>query len=116
MKLFCYGSLKRGKHNHDCLRGAEFLGTAYIGKGYNMYVTMLPYLVRERGGQGVLGELYEVNEETLRLCDYLEGHPIFYTRETVWVTDADSGQEIEAATYLYHHPIPNKLEPRREYV
>ena len=116
MKLFVYGSLKRGKHNHDCLRGSKFLGSAFIRNGYNMYVSFLPYLVKEKGGQGVVGELYEINESTLRLCDHLEGHPLLYTRTVVWVTDASSGEEIEAYTYLYNHPISSKLEPRREYV
>lgn len=116
MKLFVYGSLKRGKHNHDCLMEANFICTAFVRNGYNLYVGKLPYLVKEKGGMGCVGELYEINEATLNLCDYLEGHPLFYTRTKIWVTDANSGEEIEASTYLYNHQLPAGLEPRREYV
>lgn len=116
MKLFVYGSLKRGKHNHDILKNAKFLTQAFIKSGYNMYVKYLPYLIEEPGGMGVLGELYEIDEATLRMCDYIEGHPILYKRETVWVTDAETGEDLEAFVYLYNCELPKGLEPRREYV
>jgi gamma-glutamylcyclotransferase (GGCT)/AIG2-like uncharacterized protein YtfP len=116
VKLFVYGTLKRGKHNNEILRQAKFLTQAFIRDGYNMYVKYLPYLIKEKGGMGVTGELFEIDEATLRMCDYLEGHPILYKRETVWVTNAETGEDVEALVYLYNSELPRGAELRREYV
>ncbi|NUO50453.1 MAG: gamma-glutamylcyclotransferase, partial [Polyangiaceae bacterium] len=48
-----------------------------------------PGLVR-RGHDSVEGEVYEVDMETLRALDRLEGHPRFYRRTPIVLADGES--------------------------
>jgi gamma-glutamylcyclotransferase (GGCT)/AIG2-like uncharacterized protein YtfP len=43
----------------------------------------------EAGSDRISGEVYEIDDQTLRSCDHLEGHPHFYIRKEieVWVLD-----------------------------
>lgn len=92
-KIFVYGSLKKGFHNHDLLNGAKFLGH---------YVTRNDYYVMTGKGHGfpfvykmpnhwqagyISGELYEVSAEQLEDLDILEGHPLFYKRTLISLQD-----------------------------
>ena len=42
----------------------------------------------------MIGELYEVDLETLRAMDELEGHPTWYTRDTLGVTLNSSDTDL----------------------
>ena len=95
MKIFVYGSLRRGMHN-DIHRfferteaEAEYLGTTVVkGKMYSLgafpYITEpFPY---DRQGEVVLGEVYEIKSSRVKLLkalDRLEGYPSFYNRKMV---------------------------------
>ena len=46
----------------------------------------------EGGSSSVVGELYEVDEPTLRAIDELEGHPDFYRRVPLTLTRVDGAQ------------------------
>jgi gamma-glutamylaminecyclotransferase len=106
INLFVYGTLKKGRHNHDYLEGSEFMCDCHTNKDYTLIVSGLPFLVK-REGQGCKGELYRINEDTLRTIDRLEGHPRFYKRETITVYDLETGMPIIAQTYI-HPDIFNK--------
>lgn len=103
-KVFVYGSLKRGQPNHHYLEGAKFIGEHLTGKGYTLHVDGLPFLVKDGRGPGCFGELYLVDNETLRQLDKLEGHPTFYTRSLIAIYDSEVGMPIENVyVYLYNH-------------
>ncbi len=70
-KVFVYGTLKKGGHFHDVLRGAHFIGEGAVeGQLYDLGT--FPGLVQE-GGE-VKGELYELGGGvTLERLDHLEG-------------------------------------------
>ena len=89
MKLFCYGTLKKGFGNHGILKDAEYLGKAVIdGKMYSMGA--FPYVDITKKGF-VEGEVYKINPQILAKCDTLEGYPHFYNRTLV-----------DAMFYVYH--------------
>jgi gamma-glutamylcyclotransferase (GGCT)/AIG2-like uncharacterized protein YtfP len=87
VRLFVYGSLKRGFPHHDALRGTPFEGPACTVEGFCLVIQgEYPALVR--GGTGcVQGELYRVTDELLVELDRFEGCPDLYYRETVALDD-----------------------------
>jgi gamma-glutamylcyclotransferase (GGCT)/AIG2-like uncharacterized protein YtfP/general stress protein 26 len=46
----------------------------------------------------VVGELFDISEEGLAICDVIEGHPSFYTRERATVS-VENGGTVEAWVY-----------------
>jgi gamma-glutamylcyclotransferase (GGCT)/AIG2-like uncharacterized protein YtfP len=83
VKLFVYGTLLRGEANHALLTGSRFLGEARTEPVFEL-VSFGEYPAMVRGGSTVvLGEVYEVDAETLAQVDELEEHPHFFRREMV---------------------------------
>jgi len=99
-RVFVYGSLLSGLHNHGCLDGATFLGAARTLSGtWTMRdLGAFPALSHDDKGGSVLGEAYEVDGEVMARLDRLEGFPRFYTRSLVRV--ALRGRCIDA--WVYH--------------
>lgn len=81
MRIFVYGTLKRGRGNDYLLHGQEFLGEFLTKKQYDLFETGIPGLVE--GEYQVKGEVWSVDKNTLMALDSLEGHPDWYTREEV---------------------------------
>jgi len=105
MKLFVYGSLKKGYWNHRLLQDAIFVGEAVTKKHYTLVNSGFPKAVTVDIGRKkapVAGEVFEIDEKHLRYCDGLEGHPDFYTRATIQVV-LDSGDVVDTYIYEYNH-------------
>lgn len=90
--LFVYGTLRRGYWNHHYIAHCRFIGKGLTKEKYAMFCTGIPFVCREPKTSRIVGELYEVDEETLKRVDSLEGHPHWYVREPVRV-------EVEGITY-----------------
>jgi gamma-glutamylaminecyclotransferase len=102
MRLFVYGTLKRNFFFHEAYLGqgkGEFVAIAHTGPGFKLYIDALPHMVIDRKGTGVKGEIFEVDEKTLKDIDDLEGHPTMYRREVIQVTD-DNGEVLNCWAYL----------------
>lgn len=83
MKIFTYGSLKRGEPNHNILKdiNAKFLGDAITSEKYPLFeiIDPFPYLQNEPGiGHFIKGEAYEVPDDKKPYLDYFEGAPDLY--------------------------------------
>jgi gamma-glutamylaminecyclotransferase len=99
VKIFVYGSLRKGFYNHRLLTDSTFLGMAKTPPGYTMIgLGGFPGVIKAGEGR-VLGEIYEVSEKTLKNLDRLESHPNFYCRTPVEV-ETPEGEAIEVETYL----------------
>jgi gamma-glutamylcyclotransferase (GGCT)/AIG2-like uncharacterized protein YtfP len=59
-------------------------------------------MVKEEKGLGVYGELYKVDELTLKRLDRLEGHPDFYRRSDITVIDLETGSPVNCQAYIYN--------------
>jgi len=95
-RIFTYGTLMTGQPNHRLLAGAKMLGEARTRPEFNL-VDLGPFPGMATGGTtAVIGEVYEVNMETLAALDRLEGHPRFYQRTAIRLSN---GQRV--ATYIY---------------
>lgn len=98
-KVFVYGSLLSGMHNHRWLYPDTNASTKYLGeasiKGDMFDLGSFPCIL---DGDGVVqGEVYEVDEYILHSLDRLEGHPSFYKRKEV-----DYGDGVAWAYFLAH--------------
>jgi gamma-glutamylaminecyclotransferase len=87
VRLFVYGTLKRGFAREDLMNGATFDGAAMTQRGYALYdLGEYPALVL--GTDGVVhGEVYRVTPEHLEALDRYEGYPELYGREPVALAD-----------------------------
>ena len=96
--VFVYGTLKRGKRVHLLLSQAKFVGEGTASR-YEMYIVRdYPGIVKGKGK--VRGEVYEVNENTLKKLDEYEGVPFYYER-VMDTVELDSGEKVKAYLYLY---------------
>ncbi|MGO9019654.1 MAG: gamma-glutamylcyclotransferase [Syntrophobacteraceae bacterium] len=98
--VFVYGTLRKGQCNHYFLDRSKFLGNAKTKKRYALYGNWLPFLSRVVSISQVIGEVYSVDDATLRRLDQLEGHPDMYKREQAEVV-LEAGRELSA--WIYFH-------------
>jgi gamma-glutamylaminecyclotransferase len=87
IRLFVYGSLKRGFAHHTLLGDAAREGPAVTAQGYRLVLQgSYPALVPGAGGS-VRGEVYRVSAELLARLDAFEGCPELYERHEVALAD-----------------------------
>ena len=84
---FVYGSLLRGEANHRLLQRARFVRAARTSPVFTMVDLGAFPGILAGGTTAIAGEVYEVDEDTLRALDRLEGHPTFYRRHEVELDD-----------------------------
>ena len=73
MKLFVYGTLRRGYRLHNWLADQKYLECAKTKEGYALLdLGWFPGLVKERGHAGIHGEVYEIDESFLPTLDRVE--------------------------------------------
>nr|WP_036759162.1 gamma-glutamylcyclotransferase family protein [Photobacterium halotolerans] len=103
-RVFVYGSLRRGQSNHGLLCRAHYLGECRLA-GYAMYdLGPYPAAIQQPGSEGVLfGEVYDVDADTFRELDILEGLGEEYCREQVATPFG------LAWIYLYLQPLDRAL-------
>lgn len=89
MYIFVYGTLKKGDTNHFLLNGCELICKTYTKQSYIM-VDLGPFPGVLKSGMvpenedissPIQGEIYWVNNQTLRVLDMYEGE--WYIREYV---------------------------------
>jgi gamma-glutamylaminecyclotransferase len=99
MKLFVYGTLKRGFNNHFYLENSDFLGEVITQCPYKMVdFGPFPGLLDEPIAP-VMGELYNINLETLPNIDALEGNGYFYQRKHINVLN-ENGEVVQTFCYF----------------
>jgi len=95
VRLFVYGTLKRGFSNQERLRGATFEREASTAAGHALH-SAGAYPALARTGAGVVhGEVYWLSPEHLAEIDEFEGCPHLYQRGEIALEDG-----TRAAAYL----------------
>jgi gamma-glutamylaminecyclotransferase len=105
--VFVYGTLKKGFHNHDIIMDdtTHFLGKAYTAPEYDMVsLGGFPGVLKD-GKYRIEGEVYRVNETTLRMLDRLERNGQLYSREKIRL---DGWSETPWMYIFLHKPGPNQ--------
>jgi len=105
-RIFVFGTLKQGFCNHHVNRGQRVGGDFVTLQPFPLYVLgprHLPWLVPQAGqGHPVVGQLFEVDDQTLADMDRLERitEPLWYRRETIDVRPRDGGAVEQAWVYF----------------
>jgi gamma-glutamylcyclotransferase (GGCT)/AIG2-like uncharacterized protein YtfP len=108
--VYVYGTLRKGQSNHHFLDRSKFLGNAKTKLRYALYVSELPFLSRIGAVSHITGEVYTVDDATLKRLDRLEGHPDAYKREQAEVVLEDR-TEFTAWIYFCDTPRGDLIEP-----
>ena len=104
IRVFVYGSLKKGHPLHDLIkRGkSEYVGRRMIHDRLAMTsMGAFPALIdHEKETRHVYGEVYVVDHETLAALDMAEGHPDFYKRRKLWTVPKGNEKALRVWTYI----------------
>jgi gamma-glutamylcyclotransferase (GGCT)/AIG2-like uncharacterized protein YtfP len=105
MKLFVYGTLKRGHSRARHLAGQRFLGEARTVSRYRLYdCGRYPGLVPAAEGLAIEGEVWDVTEACLRVLDDVDGVAAgLYQRGLVQLEAPFDTQPVE--TYFFQQSI-----------
>ncbi|MCX7701543.1 MAG: gamma-glutamylcyclotransferase [Gemmataceae bacterium] len=97
--LFVYGTLKSGMSNHFRLQGQPFIRQARTLPRYRLLrIRWYPGLIDcPESGRSIEGEIYAVDEATLRQLDEFEGVPVLFERRPVLLEDET--HSVEAYFY-----------------
>ena len=82
-KLFVYGTLKKQYSRNDILSAASFIKEIKSLPRYTMIDLGAFPGILDSGINVIYGELYEVDDSILEMCDLIEGHPNFYSRQFI---------------------------------
>lgn len=106
MYLFVYGSLLSQNSHNYLLNNCNFIGKAVLD-GYGLYkVSWYPAIVPKENSK-VIGEVYEVDENTLHKLDEFEDEGKLYKRREVELI-VDGREKIRAYAYIYLLDIDEK--------
>ena len=115
--LFVYGTLKRGCSNHRHLAGQKFVGLARTLPGFRLYdLGGYPGIVAQpEDRSGVVGEVWSIEDESLRQLDEFEGvHEGLYRREPIPLQPPFADQAIDA--YVSVLPVVGRPEVGSEWI
>jgi gamma-glutamylcyclotransferase (GGCT)/AIG2-like uncharacterized protein YtfP len=96
-KVFVYGTLKRGNRTRgmDMMGQAQFIAEAVtVEADYSLYDLGSFPAVSRIGENRIAGEVWEVDDEMMKVLDNIEGYPNFYNRSVVTTTEGDA--------WMYH--------------
>lgn len=120
MKVFVYGTLKKGFHNHRCLEGAAFDKDAVLKQPFRMFDTggfpvILP-ATENAPGYFPTGEIYVLpdgvkGEVILHRLDRLESEGYMYHRKEVETMDGDT-----VSVYIGDEKVFDRYAKRQEYL
>lgn len=107
MRLFVYGTLKRGQVRNRFLAGQTFLGVARTQPHYRLYdLGDYPGLVCSNDGLSIEGELWDVDDACLAVLDREEGCDTgLYRRDAIALTAPHA--DLSVVTYFYARPVTN---------
>ena len=122
MRLFVYGSLRKGRYNYDLYlkNKSQFIQEAYIQADlYSLKGKEYPAIVQ--GKNRVLGEIFEVDQETFDRMDVMEGYvPGRYENEydkiETDIFDASGNVIDRLPVYWYNIKLENQKNLLNEWI
>lgn len=106
-RIFVYGTLKTGFPNFHINTGTRVPGEFVTVQRFPLYLigpTQVPWLVNRPGeGEFVVGEVFEVDANTLARMDVLEqiDEPLWYAREALLVQRLDDSSSPPMQVQVY---------------
>ena len=118
-RVFVYGTLKRGIHNHHLLEQSTFVGNAYTVDTFRMFHVGFPIIFFDNhpDAKSVFGEVYDVDDDTLKRLDRLESEGSMYNRTPINVVLEQDDRTIDGnvAVYIGNGEYWQHLKPNQEY-
>ena len=110
MKVFVYGTLKSGNDQRGLhlFPGATKQGNATTTEANFNLVDLGAFPAATAGNADIVGEVWEVNEDTMQQLDMIESYPNFYNRCIVQTTLGEAWMYYIANINKYKH---DKIEP-----
>ncbi|MCI5773372.1 MAG: gamma-glutamylcyclotransferase [Erysipelotrichaceae bacterium] len=113
--LFVYGSLRHQQENHHFLQAATYINEGYVqGSLYTLKDASYPAFIPQ-GQRMIKGEIYQVDDADLKLCDTLEEYDPSdlchseYLRYPYAIYDQNGHFLFEAYTYVYNPNLHTNL-------
>lgn len=100
--VFVYGTLRKNLGWNHLLKNSEFIGEGISQEKYSMYADSIPYVVESEKYVSITGEVYLVDDSTLKILDQLEGHPNWYKRKEIPISINNSLMNC----WIYFYPNP----------
>lgn len=97
LKLFVYGTLKRGGRLNAALEGQKFVKEITTNAEFTLYNTGWYPAMCTGGSTAIKGELWEINEALVPRLDSIEGHPELFKRSEIELEDGS-----KATAYVYN--------------
>lgn len=101
-KVFVYGTLRRGFHNHDLMSKAKHICDGRTTDNMRLVVHRshgIPFTWKDEGGKPLRGELYDIDEKYLMPIHSME---VSAGYEAKWLPIIlDNGETARAIVYLY---------------
>ena len=110
--VFVYGTLMRFQRANHMLETGIYMGDAVLAD-YAMYHLGRYPGIKPCSGEQVQGELYRVDDATLRQMDEYEENGSLYHRTPVRVLV--NGQRFDAEAYVYARDVAGKPLVRRRW-
>jgi gamma-glutamylaminecyclotransferase len=121
--VFVYGTLKKGFPNHAKYMGtSKLLGNYRTVEKYPLFLTgerYVPCMVNRPGvGYQVEGEIYDVDDDTLKMLDALErtNQPDGYTRQMIRFIASDRINSDQREAHVYLTALGNTMDQRSAYL
>lgn len=113
-KILVYGTLMSKMNNNHYLNNSKYLGNCEI-EGYEMY--HLGYYPGIIDGKGIIkGEVYEIDDDTLHLIDFLEGESSLYIRKEIETEYGKTFIYVYNKSIAKHNKIPYEMQPYNNLV
>jgi gamma-glutamylcyclotransferase (GGCT)/AIG2-like uncharacterized protein YtfP len=101
-KIFVYGTLRRGFHNHHLMSEAKHICDGRTTNNMRLVVHRshgIPFTWKDEGGKPLRGELYDIDEKHLMPIHSME---VSAGYEAKWLPIIlDNGETARAIVYLY---------------
>ncbi|HZZ18007.1 MAG TPA: gamma-glutamylcyclotransferase family protein [Opitutaceae bacterium] len=114
--IFVYGTLKRGYMNNFILAAQEYYGPAVTKPGFVLYeLEGYPGMVEDPSAlEGIVGEVWSVDDKCLRHLDKLEGlKEGLYRRAAVPLEAPFEEKKVQA--YLYLRDVSGRARAPRDW-
>ena len=107
--IFVYGTLMKGNSNYEnFLSDAKFIGE-FIAEDFALYdLGSYPGIIHSENDK-VIGEIYNIDSNTLGKLDILEDEGNLYIRKLINVVN-DNNEAREAYIYVYNRDALRKVK------
>lgn len=104
-KIAVYGSLRKGRGNHRLIEHSNQLSQEVVSIPFRMVsLGGFPGLLPDEQDNDIVIEVYEVDDQTYKNVERLEGYPRFYQRTDIQTSQGEAGIYILEDPYYKDSP------------